>query len=302
MTHQQQHTDAPADVTHRRGRKRKTDEERAAAIQERHPQAVAMLQDGATHQQTAQTCGISTATVSTIRRTLNIPTPNQRTGPKGARPAQTAAQRRLDDDIARLLTAGHTNEEIRHTLHVGGERVTRVLHERHIVLPAGRGKRTRAERATAVKRALAMLRDGATYRHIRTETGIDPNTISALRKQHAIPTPDRPPAPQARKRARTIAEVLALHTQPYGDGHARWTGPRSGHQDILCAQGRRLSARRTAFHAHHARAPIGNVTPSCTEPHCIAGPHLTDHTNRNQPTPDTDPLDALYESIFGSDQ
>lgn len=301
MTHQQQNTDTPDTTTRRRPRM--TDEQRRTATRDRHPQAVTMLENGATHHQVAEACGISIATASNIRRTLGIAVPDQRPGPKHGRDGHSDTQRRLDDDVARLLTEGRTYEEIRLALRVGGDRITRVLHERRIALPTGRNKRTRAERAAVKKRALAMLRAGATYRHIHAETGIDLNTISALRKQHNIPIPDGAPGPKTRKPGRTLAEALALHTEPYGDGHARWAGPRSGHQDMVCAEGRRYNARRRAFQAHHQREPDGDVTPSCTEPRCIAGAHLTDRTIRQQPTPHpTDTVDTLYDAIFGDHQ
>lgn len=283
-------------ISTRGGSKRKSDQERRAATEQRHPKAAAMLRAGFTHHQVAQSCGISTATVSNIRRALGIPAPNGRTGPKHPRPGQTAEQRRLDDEIARLLTAGHANEQITHALHVGSERVSRVLHDRGIVLPAVRGKRSGAELGRLEEQALAMLKAGATYKAIYAETRLSPNVIAALRKRHAVPVPERAPAPHARKRARTVADVLTLHTEPYGDGHARWTGARSGHQDIVFAEGRRMSARRCAFRAHHQREPVGYLKNSCDETDCIAGPHLTDDVIRDAHTR----ADHAFERIFGA--
>ena len=81
--------------------------------------------------------------------------------------------------------------------------------------------------------------------------------------------------------SRTIPQTLALYTEPYGDGHARWTGPTTGRKPEAYAHGHRYNARREAFRAHHHRAPHGPVTSTCTEPQCIAGDHLADRVIRD---------------------
>lgn len=263
-----------------------TEEERRAAAEQRYPEAAAMLRAGSSHRQIAAACGIGIGTVSEIRTALNIP----------SRRGSLAGQRHaLDDQIAALLTAGRTNTQIRAQLKVGPTRVSRVLRERGITLPPARARRTRAELAAAEQKALAMLRAGATYNSIRAATRVSTNTLSKLRKQHNIPLPARTPAPQARKPARPMAEALALHTQPYGNGHARWTGPHNGHQGLVWAEGRRSAVPREAFTAHHQRKPVGYVKTNCDELACIAGPHLTDQLIRAAHTR----ADQAFEQIFG---
>lgn len=112
-----------------------TDEQRAASAEQRHPQAAAMLRAGHTHRDIAEACGIGTGTVSDIRRALNIPIPPGRPGPKGPRRNLSGQRRALDDQIADLLTAGHTYDHIRTELHVGPARITRVRNERAITPP-----------------------------------------------------------------------------------------------------------------------------------------------------------------------
>lgn len=113
----------------RAGARPLTAEERAAAVEQRHPKAATMLRAGFTHQETADACGISTGTVSDIRRALNIPVPPGRSGPKGPRQGRTAEDLALDDQVATLLTAGRSRNQICAELHVGSARITRVLAE-----------------------------------------------------------------------------------------------------------------------------------------------------------------------------
>ncbi|WP_330348146.1 hypothetical protein [Streptomyces sp. NBC_00582] len=121
----------------------------------------------------------------------------------------------------------------------------------------------------------AMLRDGATYREIHAAYGCSRGTISQVRRDHRIPTPDR------WKKHRTVAEVLALNSEACEDGHVRWTGPHARGNPELWANGRRYNGRHEAFKAHHGRAPLGRVTASCGRPGCIAGPHLADRVIRD---------------------
>ncbi|MFF7521230.1 hypothetical protein [Streptomyces pseudovenezuelae] len=78
----------------RAGARPKTDEQRRADAERRHPQAAAMLRAGYTHRDIAEACGIGTATVSDIRSALNIPVPSGRPGPKGPRHTGTRPVRR----------------------------------------------------------------------------------------------------------------------------------------------------------------------------------------------------------------
>lgn len=99
----------------------------------------------------------------------------------------------LDDEIAAMLRAGATHQHIGNTLTVGQSRIVRVRRERRIPLPPGRSGLTPAERHARDEQAIAMLRAGATYREIRNATRLQLARISALRKQHNIPVPDRRP-------------------------------------------------------------------------------------------------------------
>lgn len=203
------------------------------------------------------------------------------------------------DEIAAMLTAGATMRQVVAALHVSHTSVTKVRHARGIPLVS----RALADRPPGEQRATvearhpritAMLRAGATHAQIQDETGCARETIVRVRTALGLPTPPpaaRPPA--------TVAEALARYVQPYGEDHARWTGPtsrkRGQGQPQLWAEGGRGSARRAIFRAHHGRDPDGHVLTTCTEPRCIAGPHLADRIHR-QGEPH---LDAQYAAIFG---
>lgn len=173
---------------------------------------------------------------------------------------------------------------------------------------------------TSRNQAIAeMLRAGATYAQIREQLGVRSNTTIALvRQQHGIPVH------RQRVPMRTPEESYALYAVPAGDGHARWTGPWAGRMPQIChpgRDGRKESALRIAFRMRHDREPVGRVKPGCRQPWCVASGHLTDRTIRDQldnlpqaarpqhrqpepaPTPPVpDPIDALYDAIFGGDQ
>lgn len=201
----------------------------------------------------------------------------------------------LDDQIAELLEAGHTNTSIQAALKVGGDRVTRVLRERGITQPPGRAKRPRAEITAAEDQAVRMLQDGATVRQTTAATRISPNRLAALRAQHHIPTTrPTPPRPPSRTR-RTFPDAIALHTEPYGDGHTRWTGPVTNGHPVVCAEGTRISVRPYQFRTHHQRQPDGHITPNCGQHDCITGAHLTDRTIREA----NKRADHAFEQIFG---
>ncbi|WP_405994984.1 hypothetical protein [Streptomyces sp. NBC_00986] len=102
-------------------------------------------------------------------------------------------RQQLDDEIAAMLRAGATHQHIVNTLHVGHVRVVRVRAERRIPLPASRNGLTPAERRAREEQATAMLRAGATYQQIYDATRLQYDRISALRKHHNIPVPNRRP-------------------------------------------------------------------------------------------------------------
>ncbi|MFE6408486.1 hypothetical protein ACFVOR_16305 [Streptomyces sp. NPDC057837] len=126
------------------------------------------------------------------------------------------------------------------------------------------------ERQVVVGRVEAMLLDGATYEHIRQVLRISPPTVTRIRNELQFPRalPVRP--------SWSVAEALEVHTEAYGEGHARWTGPMAGRMPQLCAEGGKFNARRVAFEQHHGRAPVGYVRACCTDAACIAGAHLAD--------------------------
>lgn len=99
----------------------------------------------------------------------------------------------LDDEIAAMLHAGATHQDIVNALSVGHVRIVRVRAERRIPLPPGRTGLTPAERRAREEQATAMLRAGATYQQIYDATRLQYDRISALRKHHNIPVPDRRP-------------------------------------------------------------------------------------------------------------
>jgi hypothetical protein len=101
----------------------------------------------------------------------------------------------LDDEIAAMLRAGATHQAIVNTLRVGHVRVVRVRSERGIPVPPGRCSLAPAERHAREEQATAMLRAGATYQQIYDATRLQFEHISALRKQHRIPVPNRRTTP-----------------------------------------------------------------------------------------------------------
>ncbi|MFF9123203.1 hypothetical protein ACF09J_07875 [Streptomyces sp. NPDC014889] len=150
------------------------------------------------------------------------------------------------------------------------------------ILLAGRpaGERiSPQERPAIVARVGKLLLAGATYERISQEVGVSPPTVGRIRGELRIPLAKRSMP------SRTVAEALALHIEPYGDGHARWTGPMTGRMPQLCAEGRRLNARRTVFERHHGRPPVGYVVSCCGDIPCMTGAHLTDAVMRGTAPP-----------------
>ncbi|UAX56787.1 Trp family transcriptional regulator [Streptomyces sp. A144] len=199
-------------------------------------------------------------------------------------------------DVAELLRAGGTYRSISAELGVSHAviSVTRIAYR--IPTPRRRGLQgdeLKAQTEQRYPQVAAMLRAGATQRQITAATGVTHPTIVRVRRILEIPLPDR-----SKGRSRTIAEALALYVAPYGDGHARWTGPRAGNQAQLWANGRVYNARHEAFRAHHGRAPVGLVLvggAGCEEPRCMAGAHLTDQTIRAAHAR----ADEAFDAIFG---
>ncbi|MFF7901211.1 hypothetical protein ACFZCV_20800 [Streptomyces sp. NPDC007920] len=145
---------------------------------------------------------------------------------------------------------------------------------------AGGGRIPPNERPAIVARVGKLLRAGATYEQISQEVGVSLWTVSKIRVELRIPLAKRVWP------SRTVAEALALHIEPYGDGHARWTGPMAGRLCQLFAEGRRLNARHVVFERHHGRPPVGYVRSSCREIPCMTGAHLTDAVLRGTATPE----------------
>lgn len=143
------------------------------------------------------------------------------------------------------------------------------------------GRYTPEQRAAFERRTVELLRAGASYSEITAELGITSPTIVRIRRQAGIPASGRAGAPPSRSKA----EVLALHVEPYGDGHARWTGPMSGRMAQLHAEQGRFNARHVVFERHHRRAPVGYVRSDCGEQACFAGAHLTDDLTRSPHPP-----------------
>lgn len=121
-----------------------------------------------------------------------------------------------------------------------------------------------------------LLRAGLGTRAIREHTGADYSRIARVRRERKLPTPTyrRPPT-------RSIDEALDLYTEAYGDGHLRWTGPTRGRTPVFESEGTRYNARVVLFHRCWHREPVGYVRTTCTQPGCIAGPHLTDNLARD---------------------
>ncbi|MFJ3794977.1 hypothetical protein ACIPSJ_01675 [Streptomyces sp. NPDC090088] len=133
------------------------------------------------------------------------------------------------------------------------------------------------QRAEIERRTLVLLLNGATFQEIRDAVGITAPTIASIRRDAGLP----PSGNQGGGPARTIDEALEAAIEPYGDGHARWTGPMAGRMPTLHAEGQRFNGRRLLFSRHHGRQPDGHVRADCGESACVAGAHATDTLMRN---------------------
>lgn len=142
--------------------------------------------------------------------------------------------------------------------------------------PKRGGRYTPVERAAYERRTRELLLAGKSFSEIREQVGISAPTITRIRDEAGI----KPSRKTGGHPARTVADVLALHVEPYGEGHARWTGPMTGRMPQLQAGGTRGNARRAVFEQHHGRPPVGRIRSNCGVTECIAGAHLTDNTLR----------------------
>ncbi|MGN7139051.1 WhiB family transcriptional regulator [Streptomyces pseudogriseolus] len=140
---------------------------------------------------------------------------------------------------------------------------------------------TPEQRAVYERLIVEQLRAGATYSQIIERIGVTAPTIVRVRRKYGLPRSTNKPV---NPNTRSVAEALAVTTEPYGDGHTRWTGPLARRSLLLHAEGRRFNARRLLFEQHHGRPPVGPVRSNCGEQQCITGAHLTDSILRS-PTP-----------------
>lgn len=177
-------------------------------------------------------------------------------------------------DVAELLRQGATYRQIKRRLNVSGHLIAATRRAYSIPLPDGR-RELSEQRVLLEQRVASLLLQGATYKTIGQTVGVSPPTVLRIRREWNIPAAVREPAP-----GRTVEETLARYTEPYGDGHVRWSGPHSGRTPSLYAEGRRYNARHVAFRAHHGRNPAGHVQAGCPETRCMAGAHLTDDVLR----------------------
>jgi len=116
------------------------------------------------------------------------------------------------------------------------------------------------------------------------EVGISQPIIIAIRRKAGLPSPRNVGGLPARSKA----EGLAANSEPYGEGHVRWTGPKAGRMPQLYAESKRFNARSVVFELHHGRAPFGPLRSNCGITDCIAGAHLTD-TLLRAAQPDKEP-------------
>lgn len=198
------------------------------------------------------------------------------------------------EDVAEMLRAGGTQRQIIEQLGVSAAVIVATRKAYAIPYQKGPGFRyTPEQRAEKDRRVAELLREGASYSEITAETGVGAPTISRVRKQEGLPTAKG----RNGQPARSKAEGIAANVEAYGDGHARWTGPMTGHMPQLCAEGDRFNARHEIFAAHHGQPPVGYVRTSCEEAGCIAGAHLIDDTARDTPAEEPVTVQALQDLL-----
>lgn len=191
-------------------------------------------------------------------------------------------------DVARMLRAGATYEQIHAELGVDNRETARTRRALDIPLARGAGHRlSPQDRARVHARIAELLHTTATYDEIAAETGVSRRTVARVHTQQDITRPPRP------SRALTPEQMYASRAQPCEDGHARWTGAWATRMPQILIpgppgrrkKGRKESALRVAFRLHHGREPEGHVRRDCTAPWCVAGAHLTDQRMRAERTP-----------------
>ncbi|MDT7847240.1 WhiB family transcriptional regulator [Streptomyces justiciae] len=181
------------------------------------------------------------------------------------------------EDVAELLRAGHTQRAIMKQLKVAHRVIAATREAYGIPYRKGPGFRYSPEqRAENERRTIALLKSDATIQQIIDEVGITPPTIIAIRRKAGLPKPSRHGGTPARSKA----DALTEHTEAYGDGHLRWTGPTAGRMPQLHAESTRFNARSVLFEQHHGRPAVGYVLSGCGEQACVAGGHLTDEVLR----------------------
>ncbi|MFJ2717453.1 hypothetical protein [Streptomyces sp. NPDC087437] len=186
------------------------------------------------------------------------------------------------EDVAELLRQGATYRVIVQELGASQHVITATRRAYEIPLPKGPGYRMLPEQREAVEKQVAeLLLAHASYREIREEVGISNPTIVRIRQKLRLPAGGGRNRPQPR----TVPETFELYTEPFGDRHLRWTGPRRGRSFLLFAEGRCFNARHVAFEAHHGRPPVGYVVSNCGEIPCMEGGHLTDAVLRGTAMP-----------------
>lgn len=105
--------------------------------------------------------------------------------------------------------------------------------------------------------------------------------------------PSLPRRERTRPRPASLEDVFAAHVEDTGDGHARWNGPVAHQTPAVRFEGRMQSAYRVAFRLHHGREPVGQASPACGVPGCVAGGHVDDRPMRER-------TKTVYASIFGA--
>lgn len=244
----------------------------------------ALLRAGATYATIHQQLGVTNDAISATRKAHQIPVLPGKRRRRWIPPEQRQA---LRSRIAEMLRNGATYAEIYTELEVSHRLISETRKTHDIPVPKGR-RLNPAQRAAIWPRVAELLRAGTPWRQIAAETGLSSPSINHIRKHYGIQRSERR---TPGRRPRTTQETLALFSQPYGDGHARWTGPWRGRSAQLWANGSCYNARHEAFRAHHGRAPEGLVKATCEEPQCLAGAHLADRPMREH-------LDGLYDAIF----
>ncbi|MFM9589712.1 Trp family transcriptional regulator [Streptomyces scabiei] len=248
----------------------------------------AMLRAGATYRQITADLGVHPKVIRRIRKALGIPVPEGRGGVR-----RTAVR----DQVADMLRAGATSQQISKALNVSTRIVTEVRQDHGIPLPPGRGG-GHAPDAALRDQIAALLRAGATYDQIHEQTGAGTSTIARVRKDRAIPLPQGRQSRTTYTPALTPEQAFAHYSKPTPEGgHTDWTGPVQGNRLPVVWSAGRHNALHLAFRLHYGRDPVGRINRArtCKHPGCITGAHLTDRRLREA----SNRADAAFEQIFG---